>query len=171
MPDALPTLWVQKIFSKLAIRYGTAFRNRYAGINEQELWEDWAQQLAGFQNRPEAIAYALEYLPPDFPPTASAFRDLCRLAPTKPNLALPGPDPTPNPELMGRITQAIKAKPHDPKQWAWDLAKREAWQVANSRDVTDAERMTPAQRAMWREALEVPTSTPAHQAIAQRAAA
>jgi hypothetical protein len=43
----------------------------------------WADELAGFNDKPEAIAYALKNLPNDFPPNALEFAEICRRAPRK----------------------------------------------------------------------------------------
>ncbi|MEY2875897.1 MAG: hypothetical protein RLZZ373_3268 [Pseudomonadota bacterium] len=77
----LPAAWVDRIFAKLTVRYGTAFRARYAGVEEQMLHADWAEQLAWFRRHPDAIAYALNNLPDDRAPTVAEFRRLCNQAP------------------------------------------------------------------------------------------
>ena len=77
----LPAIWVERIFSKLTVRYGTAFRARYAGVDEQLLRDDWAEHLAAFSRRPEAIRYALDHLPAERAPTVGEFRAMCNQAP------------------------------------------------------------------------------------------
>jgi hypothetical protein len=79
----LPAIWVERIFSKLTVRYGTAFRARYAGVDEQLLRDDWAEQLAGLRHHPEAIAYALNHLPAERAPNVAEFRALCNQAPPR----------------------------------------------------------------------------------------
>jgi hypothetical protein len=84
----LPAAWVDRIFARLTVRYGTAFRGRYAGVEEHLLHADWAEQLAGFLHHPDAIAYALNNLPDDRAPTVAEFRRLCNQAPPPPVAAL-----------------------------------------------------------------------------------
>lgn len=79
---SLPEAWVEALFSRLAVRYGTAFANQYAGLDPAAVRADWAQVLDGTSGH--SIEYALRNLPSDWPPTALKFRDLCRQAPAKP---------------------------------------------------------------------------------------
>lgn len=80
----LPAEWVERIFAKLTVRYGTSFRARYAGVAEQDLLDDWAEQLAGFIRHPDSLAYALSHLPDDRAPNVAEFRRLCNQAPPPP---------------------------------------------------------------------------------------
>jgi hypothetical protein len=81
--DKLPGDWVDQIFRKLSIRYGRQFMARWDGINEADVKSDWADVLGGFLRRPDAIAFALDNLPTDHPPTATQFRDLCNAMPAE----------------------------------------------------------------------------------------
>lgn len=162
MPEHLPEKWVKKILDKLLVRYGNAYLTRVACIeNEQDLWDDWAEVLAGYQANPGAIAWALENLPPDQPPTAGAFRELCRRAPAAPVPRLEAPAPADNPALrQAAKAVAIKAQ-NDSKAWAYALRDREIWQAKNPRLVSRHEALTPAQRRMWRSALGLSDFAPA----------
>lgn len=144
MLEPLPLPWVQRILEKLTVRYGSAFRARYAGVDEQLVWADWAEVLAGLQHRPEAIAHGLGLLPPDHPPTATAFRDLCRAAPAPAFKALPLPPSVVDEDMLQRAKKALSGSASKGKAWAWALARREA-----ERGV----RLTMAQRHAWRQAL------------------
>lgn len=96
--DALPAHWVDQLFRKLSIRYGRQFMARWDGIDEADVKADWAEVLGGFVRRPDCIAYAMEHLPVDKPPTAAQFRELCRSMPAEREVyrALPSPrDPMP----------------------------------------------------------------------------
>lgn len=168
MPEPLPRSWVQRIFAKLAVRYGTMFKNRYAGLDEAEVWADWAEVLAGLQSRPEAIAHAIASLPADSPPTATQFRDLCQRAPVMATKALPPPDAKANPELLAKLKDVVTLRASHSIAWAVALARKEAWQDENPRAVSRHERLTLAQRSMWRRALGVDGSTGAAQALETR---
>lgn len=91
---ALPDTWIDRIFARLQGVYGSEFTGQYAtgvvngvdgGIENAK--RVWAEELAGFDQNPQAIAYALETLP-DRAPNAIRFRDACRRAPeiSKPKL-------------------------------------------------------------------------------------
>lgn len=94
MLQPLPRAWVDRIFSRLQGVYGREFSGQYStglvdGIDHglENAKQVWAEELAGFQENPQAIAYALETLP-DKAPNAIRFRDACRRAPeiAKPKL-------------------------------------------------------------------------------------
>jgi len=152
MREPLPLPWVQRILSRLNIRYGTAFRTRYAGIDENELWADWSEQLAGLSG--DAIAYALEKLPEDAPPNSAQFAAIARRCPqmAAPKLEAPKSD---NPALREAAKAAVKQQSGDGRDWARKLRDKEAHQFANPREVASRDRLTLAQRAAWREALGV----------------
>lgn len=78
---ALPLPWVDRIFEKLALVYGQAFLARWRDLDLDAVKADWAHELAGFEQHPQAIAHALQSLPPEKPPTVLQFRDLARKAP------------------------------------------------------------------------------------------
>jgi hypothetical protein len=79
----LPILWIEKIFSRLAVAYGQDFLNRWRGIPISDVKADWSSCLAGFSDNPRSIAFALENLPDSKPPTAQEFRAICRQAPSQ----------------------------------------------------------------------------------------
>ena len=74
----LPLHYVKEIHSRLAVRYGSAWRAKWEGLDQKAVELDWAEQLDGMQ--PAHIKAALASLPNDFPPTCTAFRDLGRSA-------------------------------------------------------------------------------------------
>lgn len=92
---SLPTSWIDKIFDKLTLIYGQSFLRRWADIDMNAVKSDWAHELSGFEQHPRAIAYALDNLPSDKPPTVLEFRAMARRAPTPdvPRLELPKADP------------------------------------------------------------------------------
>lgn len=104
----LPIAWVDRIFEKLTLIYGRDFVSRWdsCGVPIEEVKADWARELAGFVNHPEAIAYALSNMPADRAPTVLQFRDICRKAPPKP---------------VPRLTQATTPMPPEVRQKLNDL--------------------------------------------------
>lgn len=123
--------WVDRIFTKLTVRYGDRFLNRWRGIDMDAVRNDWADTLAGFDNWPEAIAYAFEHLDDDKPPTAANFRTLAHLAPKPERLALPEPKADPArvaAELakLGHLPGPAPSKQsgHGMRDWAYRLKTR-----------------------------------------------
>lgn len=92
---SLPTPWVDRIFDKLTLIYGQAFLRRWQDIDLNAVKSDWAHELAGFAQHPRAIAFALENLPIDKPPTVLEFRAMARRVPAAevPRLEAPPADP------------------------------------------------------------------------------
>ena len=93
MLKPLPSSWVERIFLRLQGVYGREFTNQFSqyvgdvDIGMENAKRVWAEELAGFTENPEAIAYALETLP-DRAPNAIKFRDACRRAPEKPKVLI-----------------------------------------------------------------------------------
>ena len=86
----MPESWVAKIFAKFEARYGSLFLDRWRGCDMDNVIGVWAEELAGFAERPEAISYALRSLAiSKFPPTLPEFIEACRRAPEKEVPALP----------------------------------------------------------------------------------
>jgi hypothetical protein len=87
----LPLRFVKEIHARLAVRYGSAWVSKWAGVDQEAIEADWAEQLAGME--PAEIKKALAALPHDFPPTAPAFRALGLIREEhKPAALLPAPD-------------------------------------------------------------------------------
>jgi hypothetical protein len=118
--------WVDAIFTKLTVRYGKAFLNRWEGVDIELVKADWAHELGDFNDSPDAIKYALEYMDPAKPPTAAMFKELARRAPAKEMPVLEAPEA--NPELVAKVMSEINtvAKPNgrDPKDWARRIVAR-----------------------------------------------
>jgi hypothetical protein len=121
----LPLEWVDKLFLKLAVIYGSEVVRKYQGIDAQAVKQEWSNILGGFSNRPEAIKFALDHLPSDRCPNALQFRDLCRqFVPATP--ALSAPKETIDPALLSAVMSALKPIDglHDSKSWAKKLKAR-----------------------------------------------
>lgn len=150
MPEPLPALWVDKIFERLGIAYGASFYRKWEGMagNLDAVKADWATRLAGYQaNEGAAIRWALDNLPEHSAPNAMEFRLLCRSAPQPVFKALePPPGAQPPKALVEAVVTGMAAvKSTDPKFWAHELKRREE----------AGERLSAAQRVLWRQALGV----------------
>lgn len=144
---SLPSAWVDRLFEKLVLVYGHAFLRRWEGLDMAKVKADWAHELRGYAQSPDAVRYALEHLPKDGPPTVLALRELCRefarrVPMTPPALPAPKPDPQRLAHTLTRLGQ-FRVGERDLRAWAWALKAREE----------AGERLTPAQRSAWREAL------------------
>jgi hypothetical protein len=95
--------YVEEIHRRLLTRYGARWVSLWAGIEQRDIQADWAQQLDGMS--PDGIKYAMGNLPPDFPPTATAFRALGNRRPDPVVLALPPPS---SPEKARKIAAAVR---------------------------------------------------------------
>jgi len=91
---SLPLPWVERIFDKLSLAYGTDFMGRWRDIDANAVQSDWGHELAAFENAPHAIAYALANLP-EKPPTVLVFKAICRRAPALETPQLPVPNANP----------------------------------------------------------------------------
>ena len=91
---SLPLPWVERIFEKLSLAYGTDFMDRWRDIDANAVKSDWGHELAAFENAPHAIAYALANLP-EKPPTVLVFKAICRRAPAMETPQLPAPNANP----------------------------------------------------------------------------
>lgn len=80
---SLPSQWVDRIFDKLTLTYGQSFLRRWQDIDLNAVKSDWAHELSGFEQHPKAIAWALQNLNPERPPTVLEFRALARKAPAE----------------------------------------------------------------------------------------
>ena len=111
----LPLPYVERIHKRLAVRYGSAWLSKWAGIEQADLQADWAEQLDGMT--PESIIKALANLPPDFPPTATAFRALGVIAEEhKPAPQLPAPDPVGMKRIAGALGAVVNHQ-ETPSEW------------------------------------------------------
>lgn len=139
---ALSSRWVDAVFARMLVRYGSAWLRMWDGVDIDAVKADWAQELAGLEGKPSSIKHALENLPADRPPSVTQFKALCANSPDI-FKALPEPkaDPQRVNEALGRMRQMkVGVRPN---QWAYDLQARElAGEILNS-----------TQRAAWRESL------------------
>lgn len=88
----MPDSWIEKIFQRLEDFYGSKWAAQYGDFPRDRVKNTWAEELAGFADQPDRIAYALKAMTQEpFPPTLPEFMAACRRAPTKSNVlkALP----------------------------------------------------------------------------------
>lgn len=87
--NPLPAVWVDKLFARLQGVYGRDFTYQFSNVDSTgfdvglaNARQVWGEELGGFSEHPEAIAYALENLPERIP-NVIVFREICRKAPRK----------------------------------------------------------------------------------------
>lgn len=115
---SLPANWTDKIFMKLTLIYGRDFTARWEGMNICDIKTDWSHELSGYENRPKAIAWALQNLPAGKPPTVLEFRKLCNTLPQEATVFLEAPKADPEhvkAELSKLSPAPVKT---DGKEWA-----------------------------------------------------
>ena len=128
---SLPSPWVDKIFEKLTLVYGQQFLARWRDVDLELVKSDWARELGGFEKKPEAIAYALQNLDAEKPPTVLVFRATALRSPAAVLARLP--EPSADPERMAAelakfasIRTAATGSGYDHKAWARRLKARHA---------------------------------------------
>ena len=147
---SLPAAWVDRIFEKLTLVYGQAFLRRWDGLDLTAVKADWAHELRGFAQAPNAVAHGLAHLPTEGqPPTVLQFRQLCVRAAVVDRAALSDSksDSKPDPQRVAATLARLREhrpNPREPKGWAWALKAREE---------RDPKCLSAAQRDMWRAAL------------------
>lgn len=145
--DNNPLGWIERIHTRLAVRYGARWFALWAGYSDDDMLvvrQDWAHVLTGQSDA--AIQWALDNVPGDYVPNATQFVELCRRMPVRQQGRLDYTplerDPERSRALMEQAHKALAAKP-DPLQGYRELRQREA----------SGERLTEFQRKAWREAL------------------
>lgn len=142
---SLPAPWVDKIFAKLTLAYGRDFLGRWEGLDINAVKSDWAHELAGFQQQPDAIAYGLQHLPEKCP-NVFEFRAMCRRSPAQ---ALPQIEHSPAGKdriaaELKKLAPVLQSKPStDFRDWARRIVARH----------DDGDRITRAQLSMAKDAL------------------
>ena len=134
---------IDQIFARMLVRYGAAWTRQWGMVDEEAVKADWERELGAMPI--DAIRYALDNLPTDFPPTVTAFK---AVAANRPRYfkALPAPkaDPARVAEILSRL-KSMTPGGGDRFDWAYALQEREK----------NGENLTEAERRMWRAALEV----------------
>jgi len=130
--------WVRNLFAELQGNFGTRFLDMWRSgqtdtngddVGLQNAMALWAEKLAGFRERPDAIRRVLDNLP-KFPPTLPEFMELCRSSCPQPqHKALPAPGLTPEQVAERRsgaekMAEKVASKKDDHRAWAKVLRKR-----------------------------------------------
>lgn len=146
---ALPSEWIDRLFTRLELAYGHRFLSQWPGIDPSVVKADWAEKLDGFEHHGEALQFALANLPADNPVNAMQFRDIARRAPDKPFKALPAPPPDKAKAAEAlSMARAVFNRKGDPLDTLRELAESDA------RDGTlRGRRVTLAQRQTYQQAL------------------
>ena len=134
---SLPMPWVDKIFLKLTLTFGRDFLSRWEGVPIEDVKEDWAHELRGFQQNPSAIAYGLEHCITGKPPTVHEFKSACSRKPdSTPLLPSPVVDPVIAARVLEGLRESAKTRP-SMKDWAHRLkARHEAGDKLNSNQIS-----------------------------------
>lgn len=146
---SLPEPWIDRIFDKLTLTYGQAFLRRWADIDLNAVKSDWGHELAGFAQHPRAIAWALQSLPTERPPTVLEFRALARRAPAEdvPRLPQPQADPARVAAELQKLAPLRQVTRQSKTFWAHRIIAKAASGEPVSRTVmamaTDAARRYP----------------------------
>lgn len=137
----LSSAWVDRIHARLMVRYGSAWFRMWEGVEPETVKADWANALDRMPA--EAITYALDHLPPDYPPSVGQFRALCNQRPLEPYRALPAP--TPDKEKVAAEVAKLQTLKQEigSTDWAKSLEQREK----------AGDKLTEAQRLAWRRAI------------------
>lgn len=137
---ALADSLVDRIHTRLLVRYGGGWLRMWDGIPPEAVKADWAETLDGLSA--SQVQRGLENLPHEWPPTAGAFRELCIDTRPQPYVRLNPPKADP-----GRVAAECEKLQHlkstaRPLDWARSLEEREK----------AGESLTMAQRQAWRAA-------------------
>lgn len=72
------------IFARMNAIYGATFQRQWVDADPTAVRQTWKEIVGNFLTYRPSMDYALHKLPPDYPPSALAFRDLCRNGPEIP---------------------------------------------------------------------------------------
>jgi hypothetical protein len=117
----LPNSWIDRIFARLLVRYGSAWLRLWESLDIEVVKADWAVVLGSMPT--DSLLYGLENLPDDRPPaTAQAFRAICLRRPDRPLPALTHSYGKARPEVIAKLRQAAEAMRagRGSREWAGD---------------------------------------------------
>lgn len=147
--EPLPSAWIDRIFAKLAARFGRDFLGRWEGLDLNIVKGDWSEEMAGMQARPDAIKHALDNLGTK-PPNVAEFKELCNRAPVDGVLRLVAPKA--NADVIEKAIALARAALLDRKGDQLDTLRELA--ESDARDGTyRGQTVTLAQRQTYRQAL------------------
>jgi len=102
--------WIERIFARLLVRYGTPFLRKWDGLDLDLVKADWARRLAPYADNAAALIYGLDHLP-EFPPTVDQFAEICRRGPKRPQpkqLQAPLAAAETRTKILAQVQAAIK---------------------------------------------------------------
>lgn len=127
----LPMKAIDRLFERLGATYGKQWTSMWDGTPLSDVKSLWAHELSAYGSNLEAIAFALENLPPRAP-NCIEFKQLCRMAPRKDNapaIEFVQADPARVQAEMAKLREVLKSKQatsYDPKAWARIILDRHA---------------------------------------------
>ena len=121
-----------RLFERLAFTYGNTWARMWEGMPIADVKSQWGSELSWwFENRMDAIAWALENLAPKAP-NIIEFKNLCRQAPVPDVPRLPEPKADPQ-RLAAELSKLGQLRSHvasaerpGAKDWAHRIAARHA---------------------------------------------
>lgn len=153
---------MRKLFAELQGNYGTRFLDMWRSgqadtngddVGLQNAMDMWAEKLAGFRERPDAIRRVLDTLP-KHPPTLPEFVELCRTSCPKQEMkALPAPEVPPSviaarqaeaEAIAARVAGNVPSKD-------WAKLHRADWLAGRSLRRIQVEMASDALREVWTE--------------------
>lgn len=69
------------IFAYMSGVYGNTFLSMWSHVDPEMVKQVWMKELGSYLKSKAILDHALKSLPPDFPPSAVAFRNLCKTSP------------------------------------------------------------------------------------------
>lgn len=149
---SLPVKAVDRLFERLALTYGAAWMRQWEGLDVNDIKALWAHELAGFSGRLDAIAWALENLPPRCP-NIIEFKALCREAP-RPQAA-PLPEPPADPERVRAELAKLGHVPASQRAGVTAKVDHKAWAKRIIARHESGEKVRPISLRFAREALRM----------------
>lgn len=146
---SLPLAWVDRIFEKLTLIYGQQFLGRWRDVDLDAVKNDWACELAVFERYPQAIAFALDNLDAEKPPTVLQFRNTASRAPNIEPTRLDKPEAD-----LVRVTAEFAKLASKREEWKNNSVGRLDWAYRlKEKDAKFPKLVSPTIRKMYCEAL------------------
>jgi hypothetical protein len=142
--------WIERLFERLATKYGRDFMNQYVGLEPDAVKADWAHELRDYtgERGGQIMRWALDNLP-ERVPNSIRFHNICRQAPRLDQAVLPMPPAKPLTDDQRAALEALKRPVHRPHgrrhEWAHLLAEK---------DAKDPKSITPTVRQIYKSVVE-----------------
>jgi hypothetical protein len=145
---SLPLIWIDRIFEKLTVTYGQQFLGRWRDVDLNAVKNDWASQLSGLAAFPQGIAYALENLDDEKPPTVLMFKAIALRAPRPDAVRLDEPKADPK-RVAAELAKLAPMRGAKPAVGRLDWAK-----ALKAKDESNPKLVTETVRKMYKDALK-----------------